>query len=64
MSHVPFPMFFVLPFESLWRSARAGDLKAGDPAPDFSLVTLDRTSHVRLSQLRGRPVVLVFGSYT
>jgi hypothetical protein len=64
MSHVPGPMFFVLPFESLWMAARAGDLQPGDPAPDFSLATLDRASRVRLSQLRGRPVVLVFGSYT
>jgi hypothetical protein len=64
MSHVPFPMFFVLPFEPLWMSARAGNLKPGDAAPDFSLATLDRASRVRLSQLRGRPVVLVFGSYT
>jgi peroxiredoxin len=57
-------MFIVLPFESLWMSARAGDLRPGDAAPDFSLPTQDRTSHVRLSQFRGRPVVLVFGSYT
>jgi AhpC/TSA family len=64
MSHMPFPMFIVLPFESLWMSARAGDLKPGDAAPDFSLPTQDRASHVRLSQLHGRPVVLIFGSYT
>jgi hypothetical protein len=64
MSHVPGPMFLMLPFESLWMSARAGDLKPGDPAPDFTLATLDRASRVRLSQWRGRPVVLVFGSYT
>lgn len=35
----------------------------GDPAPDFELADLDGSS-VRLSSLRGRPVVLEFGSYT
>jgi cytochrome oxidase Cu insertion factor (SCO1/SenC/PrrC family) len=39
--------------------------KAGDEAPDFELPVLhgDGTT-VRLSDLRGRPVALVFGSYT
>jgi hypothetical protein len=62
---VPDAAFFVLPFRSLWMQARAGHLGAGDPAPDFALTTLDRSSvRVRLSDLNGRPVVLVFGSYT
>jgi hypothetical protein len=64
MFHVPDAAFFVLPFRSLWMQARAGYLRAGDPAPDFALTTLDRSSRVRLSDLNGRPVVLVFGSYT
>ena len=55
----------VLPFESLWMSARAGHLHAGDVAPDFTLKTVDGTAQVTLSSFRGqRPVVLVFGSYT
>jgi len=37
---------------------------AGDAAPDFRLPTLDHKSEVELSSLRGKPVVLVFGSYT
>jgi hypothetical protein len=41
----------------------------GSPAPDFALRRLgpDRrpsAERVRLSELRGRPVALVFGSYT
>jgi len=64
MSHVPDAAFYVLPFRSLWMQARAGHLGAGDPAPDFALTTLDHASRVRLSDLSGRPVVLVFGSYT
>jgi len=67
MAKIPGPVaFLVLPFETLWTHARAGDLKVGDPAPDFSLMKLDKTASVRLSSLtaQGRPVVLIFGSYT
>src|SRR5438067_1205699 len=35
----------------------------GQPAPEFELADLDGNL-VRLSDLRGRPVVLEFGSYT
>ncbi len=65
MKHVPFPAYFVLPFETLWTQARAGHVQVGDVAPDFKLKTLDKTSEVALSQFRGKqPVVLIFGSYT
>jgi hypothetical protein len=57
-------IMMAVPFETLWTRARGGALQPGDPAPDFRLPTLDRASAVRLSDLRGRPVVLVFGSYT
>jgi thiol-disulfide isomerase/thioredoxin len=57
--------FFVLPFETLWLQARNGSLRVGDSAPDFHLVTADRSSEVTLSSFRGqKPVVLVFGSHT
>ncbi len=41
----------------------------GDPAPDFQIKRLSKDGNltgesVRLSDLRGRPVALVFGSYT
>ena len=65
MSKVPMVSMLVLPFETLWTIARAGDLKTGDLAPDFQLPTYDKTSTVQLSKFRGdRPVVLIFGSYT
>ena len=65
MSQVPMPAMMILPFRPLWMSARAGDLKPGDAAPDFALPTTDHTTIVRLSaEVRERPVVLVFGSYT
>ena len=71
MSYLPGPLFMVIPFEPMWRTARAGTLEVGDPAPDFVLRTVDKTGHaptgdqVQLASFRGRqPVVLVFGSYT
>jgi len=67
MARVPTPVaFLILPFESLWTHARAGELQAGDAAPDFSLTKLDKSGQVQLSALTAahRPVVLVFGSYT
>ena len=64
MSHMPMPAFFLFPFETMWSKARAGGVQPGDPAPNFRLPTLDHKSEVELSSLRGKPVVLVFGSYT
>jgi hypothetical protein len=65
MRHMPGPAFAILPFKRLWFVARAGRLKPGDAAPDFTLMTSDKKSRVQLSSFRGRqPVVLVFGSYT
>ena len=66
MSKMPGPVPFLLfPFETLWTHARAGTLNVGDPAPDFSLMKLDKSGLVHLSELNQRqPVVLVFGSYT
>jgi len=64
MKHVPWPAFLVMPFETMWTNARAGILHPGDPAPDFQLPTVDHKQQVQLSTLRGKPVVLVFGSYT
>lgn len=42
-----------------------GNLKVGDRAPEATLVALDGSTPVRLSErIGGRPLVLVFGSYT
>ena len=66
MARMPGPVVFLLfPFEKMWTRARAGNLNIGDPAPDFSLVNLDKSQRVQLSALnQQQPVVLVFGSYT
>jgi len=42
-----------------------GHLKVGDSAPDVRLVALDGQSRFQLRErLSGRPLVLVFGSFT
>lgn len=65
LSIVGAPAFILLPMERMWVTARRGSLQVGQEAPDFELATRDGASKVRLSSLRGgRPVVLLFGSYT
>lgn len=65
MSHLPWEVFLVVPFETLWSRARAGNLHMGDIAPDFSLVKLDKTETVRFSEInKAQSVVMIFGSYT
>src|SRR5262249_17308237 len=57
--------FFVLPFETMWTRARAGHLRVGDAAPDFSLIKQDKSCTIQRAALTPRqPVVLIFGSYT
>ncbi len=41
-----------------------GDLKVGDAAPDFAVQDMAGKKTVKLSELRGKPVVLIFGSCT
>lgn len=44
---------------------KEGALRVGDRAPDVSLVSLDGQTAARLWQsVGGKPLVLVFGSYT
>jgi len=44
---------------------RDGDLKVGDRAPDALLVALDGKRNVSLLRDRGgKPMVLIFGSFT
>jgi hypothetical protein len=47
------------------RFRRPDTLRAGDPLPDLELLRLDDAERVPLrSLLDGRPLVLVFGSFT
>ncbi|MGH9314611.1 MAG: hypothetical protein ACRD1S_15620 [Vicinamibacterales bacterium] len=65
MRYMPAPVVWgALPAPRMWLWARKGTLNHGDAAPDFDLATSDHSGRVSLSSLRGRPVVLVFGSYT
>src|SRR4051812_9968832 len=43
---------------------RKASLRVGEPAPDFVLEDVSGKSTVRLSKLKGKPVVLIFGSCT
>lgn len=43
---------------------REGDLKVGDAAPDFTVSDVQGKMTVKLSDLKGKPVVLIFGSCT
>jgi hypothetical protein len=44
---------------------RLGNLKAGDTAPDVRLVALDGQTRFHLHErTSGRPMVLIFGSFT
>lgn len=50
---------FALPY------MHTGNLKVGDKAPDVRLVSLDGSTRFELrDHLEGRPLVLVFGSFT
>ncbi|HUO14390.1 MAG TPA: hypothetical protein VMX38_05335 [Verrucomicrobiae bacterium] len=67
MARIPGPVaFLVFPFETMWMRARRGTLQIGDSAPDFKLTKLDHSGDVQLSSFaaQGRPLVLIFGSYT
>ena len=49
----------------LYDQRREGDLKVGDRAPDVSLVSLDGSTEARLADhMGGKPLILIFGSYT
>jgi len=44
---------------------KEGSLKVGDRAPDVALVSLDGKTPVRVvEKMGGKPLILVFGSYT
>ena len=43
---------------------RDGDLKVGDAATDFTVKDMEGKKTVKLSDLKGKPVVLIFGSCT
>jgi len=50
----------------LYDQREEGHLQVGDLAPDVALLDLDGATEVRLHERtgRGKPTVLIFGSYT
>ena len=49
---------------ALAQTSRSGDLKVGDNAPEFTVKDVQGKNSVTLSELKGKPVVLLFGSCT
>jgi cytochrome oxidase Cu insertion factor (SCO1/SenC/PrrC family) len=49
---------------ALAQSPRPGELRVGDAAPDFTVKDVEGKESVKLSNLKGKPVVLLFGSCT
>ena len=69
LAAISFPLVMIGPrnlWGMLWFDQRKeGTLQVGMKAPDVELIALDGVTRVRLlKQLAGRPLVLVFGSYT
>lgn len=48
----------------LYDQREEGELKVGDPAPDVAVLGLDGRGVRLRDRVGGKPVVLVFGSYT
>ncbi len=67
LHHDPSPMTgerFAQLLEAMARREERAPM-VGDEAPEFELPVLDgKGATVRLSKLRGKPVALIFGSYT
>ena len=59
-----FGFMFALTLQAQEEKRREGDLKEGGPAADFTLRDVEGKKSVKLSELRGKPVVLIFGSCT
>ena len=53
-----------LPVQAQSPRQRQGELKVGDAAPGFTLKDVQGKKAVKLSDLKGKPVVLIFGSCT
>jgi hypothetical protein len=58
------PVAPVAPAAPVVQPPRPTAPEIGKPAPDFTLKSPDGAKSVALSSLRGKPVALVFGSYT
>src|SRR5436190_5782076 len=48
MMHLPWQVFLVCPFETLWTQARAGTIHIGDAAPNFTLTKVDKSGTIQL----------------
>jgi len=46
------------------RPSQGSGPEVGKPAPEWKLKTQDGKTEVELSRLKGKPVLLIFGSWT
>jgi len=64
MKPILFALLLAAPFQAKDRPAQGAGPEVGKPAPPLKLKTQDGKSEVDLVKLKGKPVLLVFGSYT
>ena len=57
-------LVMLLAFGASAQQRREGNLKVGDAATDFTIKDIEGKKTVKLSELKGKPVVLIFGSCT
>ena len=58
------PFLLLLLAQAKDRPAQGVGAEPGKPAPAFKLKTQDGKTDVDLDTLKGKPVLLIFGSYT
>lgn len=58
------PALLLLLAQAKDRPAQGVGAEPGKPAPAFQLKTQDGKADVELGKLKGKPVLLIFGSYT
>ena len=64
MKAVVLALSLPLLFQGKGRPEQGPGPDVGKPAPAFKLKSQDGKTEVELSALKGKPVLLVFGSYT
>jgi len=64
MTSMLFALLMAMPMQAKDRPAQGSGPEVGKAAPPFKLKSQDGKTEVDLAKLKGKPVLLVFGSYT